>query len=270
MSLIQTLSRQAGIEPVDLDEVKIDSRVRSLIPAERVSKYNGLPLSQSNGRLEVAMSNPFDTRAMEEMRLVTGLSISRRYGHPVTLERTILKFYGSGVARMLDDLAPVESASVETNDNGVYSPAKLRELAREPSLVNRVNLILLEALPEAVALDVVVEDNAEFLVLGLERLVEVVQTVERVVVVLHLVDGRSGGVGHLDLGLLSVGPPAVADRIIVLIDDFHRPIEGVVLAADRAYGCVSHTPSRFNILTLPAKFLRISPSFHAIFTNFLI
>ena len=154
--LNETLSQQAGIEPVDLDEVKIDSRVLSLIPAELVSKYNCLPINQTNGRLVVAMSNPFDTRALEEMRLVTGLSISRRYGHPVTLERTILKFYGSGVARMLDDLAPVESTSIESSENGDYSPAKLHELAREPSLVNLVNLILLEAL-DAGASDVHIE-----------------------------------------------------------------------------------------------------------------
>jgi len=154
--LNETLSQHAGIKPVDLEEVSIDSRVLSLIPAELVSKYNCLPLGQANGRLEVAMSNPFDTRALEEMRLVTGLRINRRYGHPVALERTILKFYGSGVARMLDDLAPVETAAVGSGDNGDYSPAKLHELAREPSLVNLVNLILLEAL-DAGASDVHIE-----------------------------------------------------------------------------------------------------------------
>ena len=154
--LHETLASQAGMGTVDLDEVSLDARLISLVPAELVSKYNLLPLEQTNGRLEVAMANPFDTQALEELRLVTGLTIRRHFGHPLALERAILKFYGSNVARMLDDLLPTQVQAGEEGGTGDYTPAKLHELAREPSLVNLVNLILLEAV-EARASDVHIE-----------------------------------------------------------------------------------------------------------------
>jgi len=58
---------------------------------------------------------------------------------------------------MLDDLAPADQkADMNELENGEYSPAKLSEMAREPSLVNLVNLIIFEAI-EARASDIHIE-----------------------------------------------------------------------------------------------------------------
>jgi len=157
--LNEALAEQAGIERAELDDVSISSDVLGLVPAELVSKYNVLPLSKKDGSLTVAMADPFETQAIEDLRLVTGCAIHRCYGNIAEMERAILKFYGSNVARMLENLAPMEkqgdAEGVELV-NGEISPAKLHELAREPSLVNLVNLILLEAI-EARASDVHIE-----------------------------------------------------------------------------------------------------------------
>jgi len=154
--LNEALAVQVGIEKIDLSEVSIGSEVISLVPAELVSKYNILPLWRQNGRLAVAMVDPFQPQAMEELRLVTGCLVQRYYAEPVQLEHAVLRFYGSNVARMLDDLAPAEHRSEEQGGSGDFSPAKLHELAREPSLVNLVNLIILEAI-EARASDIHIE-----------------------------------------------------------------------------------------------------------------
>ncbi len=155
--LNEALAHQASIPAVDLEEITIDSKAISQVPAELVSKHNLIPLRQNNGHLDIAMSNPFDTHAIEEIKLVTGLGINRHFCHPNSLEKAILKHYGSNVARMLENLAPTEAPSLEElADSDDYSAAKLHELAREPSLVNLVNLILLEAI-EARASDVHIE-----------------------------------------------------------------------------------------------------------------
>ena len=154
--LNEALAVQVGIEKIDLSEVSIGSEVISLVPAELVSKYNILPLWRQNGRLAVAMVDPFQPQAMEDLRLVTGCLVQRYYAEPIQLEHAVLRFYGSNVARMLDDLAPAEHRSEEQGGSGDFSPAKLHELAREPSLVNLVNLIILEAI-EARASDIHIE-----------------------------------------------------------------------------------------------------------------
>jgi type II secretory ATPase GspE/PulE/Tfp pilus assembly ATPase PilB-like protein len=154
--LNEALALQIGIEKIDLADISVTAEIISLIPAEVVSKYNVLPLGRNNGRLAVAMINPFQPQVVEDLRFVTGCSIERYYAEPVDMEKAILKFYGSNVARMLDNLVPAEQRAELQIDNGDYSPAKLHELAREPSLVNLVDLIILEAI-EAQASDIHIE-----------------------------------------------------------------------------------------------------------------
>jgi type IV pilus assembly protein PilB len=154
--LNEALALQAGIAKIDLTDIAIGSDIISLVPADLVSKYNILPLWKDDGRLAVAMIDPFQPRIIEDLRLVTGKSVLRYYADPVQMENSILKFYGSSVARMMDNLVPAEQKAEDKIDNGDYSPAKLHELAREPSLVNLVNLIIHEAV-EVRASDIHIE-----------------------------------------------------------------------------------------------------------------
>ncbi len=156
VQLTEALAIQAGIERVDLSDVSIGGEIIGLVPADIVSKYNILPLWRQNGRLAVAMTDPFQPQMMEDLRLVTGCLIQRFYAEPSQLEHAVLKFYGSNVARMLDNLAPAEQRGDENSENGDFSPARLSELAREPSLVNLVNLIIFEAI-ESRASDIHIE-----------------------------------------------------------------------------------------------------------------
>jgi len=155
--LNEALAHQSGIDKVELTNLSISSNVIGLVPAELVSKYNILPLRQENGQLTVAMTDPFQPQVIEDLRLVTGCTVRRYYADPKEMENAILKFYGSNAARMMDDLVPAEQRKeAEQLENGDYSPAKLHELAREPSLVNLVNLVILEA-TEARASDIHIE-----------------------------------------------------------------------------------------------------------------
>ncbi len=169
--LNEALALQAGIESVDLNDISVSKEIISLVPAELVSKYNILPLrlerrfsevnAENNGNnqlLAVAMTDPFQPRVIEDLRLVTGYSVRRYYADPKELEDAILRFYGSNVARMMDNLAPSDqrAEAAEELTNGEFSPAKLQEMAREPSLVNLVNLIILEAI-DARASDIHIE-----------------------------------------------------------------------------------------------------------------
>lgn len=155
--LNEALAIQAGIERVDLSELSVGGEILGMVPAELVSKHNILPLWRENGRLAVAMTDPLQLQVTEDLRLVTGCIIQRFYADPVQLEHAVLRFYGSNVARMLDNLAPADQrADSDDSGNGDFSPAKLSELAREPSLVNLVNLIIYEAI-ESRASDIHIE-----------------------------------------------------------------------------------------------------------------
>ena len=156
LQLNEALSLQAGIERIDLAMARIDADAIALVPAELVTRHNVLPLHKADGQLAVGMVDPFKSSALEDLRFVTGLGIRRCFMHPAGIERGITTHYGSNVARMLDDLAPPERSGSDEEPNGEYSAAKLQEMAREPSLINLVNLVLIEAI-DARASDVHIE-----------------------------------------------------------------------------------------------------------------
>ncbi len=154
--LNEALALQVGIQRVELDETSVGVDIIGLVPAELVSKYSIMPLWREDGRLAVAMTDPFRPQVLEDLRLVTGYSVRRYYTDPLQMERAIMKFYGSNVARMLDNLVPADQRGQAETGSADYSPAKLHELARQPSLVNLVNLIIYEAI-EARASDIHIE-----------------------------------------------------------------------------------------------------------------
>jgi len=172
--LNEALALQAGIERIDLTNISISTEILTLVPAELVSKYSVLPLrfdkrnhrgnsenkqspTNNNKLLAVAMTDPFQPQVLEDLRLITGYPVRRYYAEPKDLENAIMKFYGSNVARMLDNLVPADQMpDADDLDNLDFSPAKLHELAREPSLVNLVNLIIMEAI-ETRASDIHIE-----------------------------------------------------------------------------------------------------------------
>lgn len=146
--LMEALALQTGIEKVDLADLNIPPEVVSLVPADLVYKYHLLPLRFEDGRLAVAMTNPFQAEAVEDLRLVTGTQIRRFYADAVEMDDAILRYYGSNVARMLDNLTPKDQQTGQSIEAEELSADQLSEIAREPSLVNLVNLIILEALEE--------------------------------------------------------------------------------------------------------------------------
>jgi type II secretory ATPase GspE/PulE/Tfp pilus assembly ATPase PilB-like protein len=157
--LNEAIAVQAGLEVVDLTQLVPTAQALKLVPAEIVSKYKIMPLDILDGSLTVAMSDPFDTKALAELRAVTAKRITRKFGIPALLEKAILKHYGSHASRMMSDLAPAENPDDLDIAQTEYSTAQLNELSRAPSLVNLVNLIILEAI-QAKASDIHIEPFA--------------------------------------------------------------------------------------------------------------
>ena len=73
--LIEVMSEQLAIPMVDLTKVEIDLETLRSLPPKLVYRKNLVPVSQENGTLTVATSDPFDLYAFDELRLLTGLEI---------------------------------------------------------------------------------------------------------------------------------------------------------------------------------------------------
>jgi len=152
-TVCEALVHQAGLPKVELERLDVEPEAVAVVPAEVAFRHKVLPFAVHNRSLAVAMADPFDRVAVESLRVLTGRRIERHYCPEAELLEASRRVYGSSVARMIADL-DVPSGKAETDEEELTH--HLQELAREPSIVNLVNLVILEAI-EARASDIHIE-----------------------------------------------------------------------------------------------------------------
>jgi type IV pilus assembly protein PilB len=89
------LSRQYGIPSVNLDLFNIDPSVISLIPQEVAQKHSVLPLSRVGATLTLAMVDPTNVFAMDDVKFMTGLNVEPVVVAEGSVQLAIAKYYGS-------------------------------------------------------------------------------------------------------------------------------------------------------------------------------
>src|SRR5512145_1350483 len=89
------LSRQYGVPSINLDHFDVDPVVIKTVPAELARKYVVLPLARSGATLTIAMADPTNVFAMDEIRFMTGYNVEPVVASETSLEEAIDRYYGS-------------------------------------------------------------------------------------------------------------------------------------------------------------------------------
>src|SRR5512143_119870 len=89
------LSRQYGVPSINLDHFEVDPQIIKIIPAETARKYQVLPLSRSGATLTIAMADPTNVFAMDDIKFMTGYNVEPVVASESALEDSIERYYGS-------------------------------------------------------------------------------------------------------------------------------------------------------------------------------
>ncbi len=111
------LSRQYGIPSVNLDLFNIDPSVLSLIPQEVAQKHSVLPLSRVGATLTLAMVDPTNVFAMDDVKFMTGLNVEPVVVAEGSVQAAIAKYYGSSREIELASM-PSEEVTYQAAKNG--------------------------------------------------------------------------------------------------------------------------------------------------------
>jgi type IV pilus assembly protein PilB len=126
------LSRQYGIPSVNLDLFQIDEHVLQLIPQEVAQKYSVLPLSRVGASLTLAMVDPTNVFAMDDIKFMTGLNVEPVVVAEASIQQAIAKYYGTSreieLASIAVDEAVFESAVAKSSNGGGITHADLVSL----------------------------------------------------------------------------------------------------------------------------------------------
>jgi type IV pilus assembly protein PilB len=113
------LSRQYGVPSVNLELFDIDESVIRLIPREVAEKYSVLPLSRVGATLTLAMVDPTNVFAMDDIKFMTGLNIEPVVVSEASVQDAITKYYTQ--SREIELVQSLEDGADEhSNGNGHY------------------------------------------------------------------------------------------------------------------------------------------------------
>ncbi|MHC1763548.1 MAG: GspE/PulE family protein [Verrucomicrobiia bacterium] len=143
--LLELMSKELQLPFVSLEDITIDQETLQALPPKIVFRKRLVPISRSNGTLNVATSDAFDLYAFDDIRLLTGLTIQPVLALRDEIEKVIKANYGLG-GDTLDEMVGThgpEAASVTGE-----SSEDLLEMAQEASVIKLVNEIILEAVNE--------------------------------------------------------------------------------------------------------------------------
>jgi len=137
-----------GIQWLDKAPVS-DPAAAELLAPELAVRLGAVPVSMDGGRLLVAMLDPLDTAAVDEIAAVTARPV-RRIGLDAPAFRDLMRDrYGTTAARMAESLASDDglTAAQDSEHNlDAIEADDVHRMAEQPTLINLVNLILLEAI----------------------------------------------------------------------------------------------------------------------------
>ncbi len=137
---------RAAPAPLALAEKpEVDASAAALITADVAARLKAMPYAFAGSRVLVAMADASDDTAADEISVLAGKPVTRRAIKPEWLDELLRTSYGATAQNMAARLGSGEQnddllANLETMD-----AADVHRMAEEPSVINLVNLIILEA-----------------------------------------------------------------------------------------------------------------------------
>jgi len=140
--LVRALAEQVGLEFVDLAEFPIDTIATSLLPEALAKRYRALPIGERDGRLLVAMSDPANVYALDDIRTITGRDVLPVVATAADVENAIQKF--AGLDSQVEAMASiVDAASGEDDEDNDLDVA-----VEDAPIVKLVNAIMTQAVAD--------------------------------------------------------------------------------------------------------------------------
>ncbi len=153
------LARQYGVPSIDLSTVKIDPVIINLIPSEVANKHLLIPIGRTGSTLSVAMTNPSDIFAIDDIRFMTGYNVKPMVAPETSIRYALNKYYDTaGLAHSLVKDFQQQGKSEVATDRQEIDLAELYRATEDAPVVKLVNLILTDAIKKG-ASDIHVEPH---------------------------------------------------------------------------------------------------------------
>ncbi|HKY32525.1 MAG TPA: type IV-A pilus assembly ATPase PilB [Candidatus Polarisedimenticolia bacterium] len=149
--ITQLLSQQYGVPAINLHAIKVDETVIKLIPSEVAQKYLIMPINRTGATLTIAMVDPTNVFAMDDIKFMTGYNVEPVVASELAIKDAIDKYYGSShqleLKKVMDEISETETENLELlEEDEELDIARLEAATEEAPVVKLVNLILTDSI----------------------------------------------------------------------------------------------------------------------------
>jgi type IV pilus assembly protein PilB len=145
------LSRQYGVPSINLKYYEIDPIVIKLIPQDTALRYQVIPLSRVGSVLTIAMTDPTNVFAMDDIKFMTGFNVEPVVASESAIAEAISRFYGGSsssheeLSSLMKDLVEEDQELELAAEEQELDAATLERAAEEAPIIKLVNLILTDS-----------------------------------------------------------------------------------------------------------------------------
>lgn len=150
---VRALGMNWGVPFIDLSDSRPDPEVVQLLPPEVARRHKAVPVMRENGRLTVALANPLDIFAIDDIRMQTGLEIEALIATEEDILNAQRQFYrldanvNQAVQDVMREMTGAEVA-VEQIPEEDLSAEELREMGEEAPIVRLANMVITQAISD--------------------------------------------------------------------------------------------------------------------------
>lgn len=153
---IRCLGEQWGVPFCDLKETAVEQDAVKVVSQDIARRLKVIPVSKANGKISLAMLNPLDIFAIDEIRLMTGAEVEPMIAAEEDIIHAINEHYKSevsltkAVSEVMKDLqdGEISFASAEGANEDDISIEQLKELSEEAPVIRLTNLIISRAVQD--------------------------------------------------------------------------------------------------------------------------
>ncbi len=147
--LIDFLSQQYGLPSIDIEHFEIDPALIKLIPSEVAQKYMIIPINRSGSTLTIAMVDPSNVFAIDDVKFMTGYNVEPVVASEGAIKAAIDKYYDSAdmLQTVMQDIREeIDIDVVEDEIDEDLNLGEIKQAIEDAPVVKLVNLILSEAI----------------------------------------------------------------------------------------------------------------------------
>jgi type IV pilus assembly protein PilB len=164
--ITEVIGKQMGVSFIDLDNYDLDPELARSIPEHLAQRYKVIPVAEKDNKLTLAMVDPLNVIAIDDIRLITGFDIEPVIATEDSIMKSINRQFGvtdlAEVHETVKDISATDFGPLEVEEAVEEEIAldKLKELVDEAPIVRVVNLIISQAINDK-ASDIHIEPEAK-------------------------------------------------------------------------------------------------------------